>query len=89
MQYLNISWHGWILYDQPLIIDVFNHCYPKEYLDAIPKPLPDSISRVASTMKGITDLQYRLKFMNRHGVGTQPFLCQFQPQMTSAFLAMN
>jgi len=54
-----------------LIIDVFNHFYPKEYLDAIPKPLPDSISRVASTMKGITDLQYRLKFMNRHGVGTQ------------------
>jgi hypothetical protein len=39
----------------PLIVDVFNHFYPKEYLEALPKSLPDQVSYVSSTLKAITD----------------------------------
>jgi predicted TIM-barrel fold metal-dependent hydrolase len=54
-----------------LIIDVFNHFYPKEYLDALPRSLPNQVTYVSSTLKGITDLQYRLSLMDKHGVDAQ------------------
>jgi len=54
-----------------LIIDVFNHFYPKEYLDALSKPLPDQVIWISSTMKGINDLEYRLIQMDRFGVDMQ------------------
>ena len=54
-----------------MIIDVFNHFYPKEYLDALPKSLPDQVTYVSSTLKGITDLQYRLSLMDKHRVDKQ------------------
>jgi len=54
-----------------LIIDVFNHFYPQEYLDALPKPLPGAVSWVSSTMKGITDVQYRISQMDKFGVDVE------------------
>ena len=57
--------------DLPLIVDVFNHFYPKEYLEALPKSLPDQVSYVSSTLKAITDLQYRLSLMDKYGIDMQ------------------
>ncbi len=54
-----------------LIIDVFNHFYPKEYLDALSKPLPEQVVWISSTMRGINDLEYRLTQMDRFGVDMQ------------------
>jgi uncharacterized protein len=54
-----------------LIIDVFNHFYPKEYLDALPRPLPEQVTWISSTMRGIDDLEYRLSQMDRFGIDTQ------------------
>jgi predicted TIM-barrel fold metal-dependent hydrolase len=54
-----------------LIIDVFNHFYPQEYLDALPKPVPNAVTRVCSTMKGINDVQYRFGQMDKFGVDVQ------------------
>jgi hypothetical protein len=31
-----------------LIIDVFNHFYPKEYMEALPKPLPEMVALLSS-----------------------------------------
>jgi predicted TIM-barrel fold metal-dependent hydrolase len=54
-----------------LIIDVFNHFYPKEYLEALPKSPPDQVTYVSSTLKAITDLQYRLSLMDKYGIDMQ------------------
>jgi len=54
-----------------LIIDAFNHFYPKEYLDALPKSLPDQVTYVSSMMKASTDLQYRLSLMDKYGIDMQ------------------
>jgi predicted TIM-barrel fold metal-dependent hydrolase len=54
-----------------LIIDVFNHFYPKEYLEALRKPLPNEVTYVYSTLRGITDLQYRLSLMDKYDVDMQ------------------
>jgi hypothetical protein len=54
-----------------LIVDVFNHFYPKEYLEALPKSLPNEVAYVSSTLRGITDLQYRLNLMDKYGVDMQ------------------
>jgi predicted TIM-barrel fold metal-dependent hydrolase len=54
-----------------LIIDVFNHFYPKEYLEALRKPLPNEVTYAYSTLRGITDLQYRLSLMDKYGVDMQ------------------
>jgi predicted TIM-barrel fold metal-dependent hydrolase len=54
-----------------LIIDVFNHVYPKEYLDALPKSMPNEVTYISSTMRGITDLQYRLSLMDKFGIDLQ------------------
>jgi predicted TIM-barrel fold metal-dependent hydrolase len=57
-----------------LIIDVFNHFYPKEYLDALPKPLPEMVTFLSSDNpaggkgKSITDLDYRISQMERFGI---------------------
>ena len=57
-----------------LIIDVFNHFYPKEYLDALPKPLPEMVAFIASDNpaggkgKAITDVDYRISQMDKLGV---------------------
>jgi predicted TIM-barrel fold metal-dependent hydrolase len=51
-----------------LIVDVFNHFYPKEYLESLPKSLPNEVAYVSSTLRGITDLQYRLSLMDKYGV---------------------
>jgi predicted TIM-barrel fold metal-dependent hydrolase len=57
-----------------LIIDVFNHFYPKEYLDALPKPLPDMVTFLSSDNpaggkgKAITDLDYRINQMKKFGI---------------------
>lgn len=55
----------------PLIIDVFNHFYPKEYIEALPRPLPNVVIYRSSTLKGITDLDYRLALMDKYGVDMQ------------------
>ena len=54
-----------------MIIDVFNHFYPKEYLEALRKPLPNEVTYIYSTLRGITDLQYRLSLMDKYGVDMQ------------------
>jgi len=54
-----------------LIIDVFNHFYPKEYLDALSKPLPEQVIWISSTMKGINDLEYRLTQMDKFRIDMQ------------------
>jgi predicted TIM-barrel fold metal-dependent hydrolase len=54
-----------------LIIDVFNHFYPKEYLEALPKAMPSEVTHISSTLRGITDLQYRLSLMDKYGVDMQ------------------
>jgi hypothetical protein len=51
-----------------LIIDVFNHFYPKEYIEALPKSLPNEVAYVSSTSRGITNLQYRLSMIGDYGV---------------------
>jgi len=54
-----------------LIVDVFNHFYPKEYLEVLPKSLPDQVSHISSTLKAITDLQYRLSLLDKYGIDMQ------------------
>jgi predicted TIM-barrel fold metal-dependent hydrolase len=54
-----------------LIIDVFNHFYPKEYLEALPRPLPNQVTYTSSTLRGITDLQHRLSIMDKYGIDMQ------------------
>lgn len=54
-----------------MIVDVFNHFYPREYLDALPRPLPNQVTWVSSTMRGITDLQYRFAQMDKLGIDVQ------------------
>jgi len=54
-----------------LIVDVFNNFYPQEYLDALPRPLPSQVTWVSSTMRGVTDLQYRLGQMDKFGVDVE------------------
>lgn len=51
-----------------MIIDIFNHVYPKEYLDALPRPLPERVVRLSSTLRGIVDLDYRQSQMDKMGV---------------------
>ena len=50
---------------------MFNHFYPKEYLDVLPKPLPEQVVWISSTMRGINDIEYRLTQMDKFGVDTQ------------------
>ncbi len=60
-----------------MIIDVFNHFYPKDYLDALPKPLPAMVVFLSSDNpaggkgKSITDLDYRLSQMDKFGIDKQ------------------
>jgi hypothetical protein len=60
-----------------LIIDVFNHFYPKEYLGVLPKPLPEMVTFLSSENpaggkgKSITDLNYRTREMKKFGIDTQ------------------
>ena len=60
-----------------MIIDVFNHFYPKEYLEALPKPLPDMVTFLSSDNpaggkgKSITDLDYRISQMKKFGIDKQ------------------
>jgi hypothetical protein len=60
-----------------LIIDVFNHFYPKEYLDALPKPLPKMVTFLSPENpaggkgKSITDLNYRTREMKKFLVYAQ------------------
>jgi predicted TIM-barrel fold metal-dependent hydrolase len=54
-----------------LIVDVFNHFYPQEYLAALPKPVPNAVTYVCSTMKGITDVQYRIGQMDKFRIDVQ------------------
>ena len=60
-----------------MIIDVFNHFYPKEYMDALPKPLPAMVTFLSSENpaggkgKSITDLKYRLSQMDKFGIDKQ------------------
>ena len=60
-----------------MIIDVFNHFYPKEYLDALPKPLPQMVTFLSSDnpaggkRKAITDLDYRISQMEKFGIDKQ------------------
>jgi len=54
-----------------LIVDVFNHFYPREYLEALPKSLPDQVTDISSTLRGITDLEYRLSLMDKYKVDMQ------------------
>ena len=57
--------------DCQLIVDVFNHFYPKEYVEALPRPLPNEVAYVSSTLRGITDLQHRLSLMDKYGIDMQ------------------
>jgi uncharacterized protein len=54
-----------------MIIDVFNHFYPKEYLETLPRPLPEQVTWISTTMRGITDLDYRVTQMDKFGVDMQ------------------
>ncbi len=54
-----------------MIIDVFNHFYPKEYLEALPKSVPNEVTHNSLTLRGITDLQYRLSLMDKYRVDVQ------------------
>jgi len=61
-----------------LIIDVFNHFYPKDYLDALPKPFPEVVTWISSNNlsvagrgKAITDLDYRISQMDKFGIDKQ------------------
>jgi predicted TIM-barrel fold metal-dependent hydrolase len=69
-----------VLTDQeviPLIIDVFNHFYPKEYMEALPKPLPEMVTLLSSEDtpqgkgKSITDLNYRTNQMKKFRIDKQ------------------
>ena len=56
---------------------MFNHIYPKEYLDALPKPLPQMVAFLSSENpaggkgKSITDLDYRISQMDKFGIDKQ------------------
>ncbi len=60
-----------------MIIDVFNHFYPKEYMDTLPKPLPQMVTFLSSDNpdggkgKSITDLDFRIKEMKKFGIDKQ------------------
>ena len=60
-----------------MIIDVFNHIYPKEYFDALPKPLPPMVTLLSSDNpaegkgKAITDIDYRISQMKKFGIDKQ------------------
>jgi predicted TIM-barrel fold metal-dependent hydrolase len=60
-----------------LIIDVFNHFYPKDYMEALPKPLPEMVALLSSEDtpqgkgKSITDLDYRTNQMKKFGIDKQ------------------
>jgi len=60
-----------------LIVDVFNHFYPEEYLEALPKPFPEMVAFLSSDNpaggkgKSITDLDYRISQMEKFGVDKQ------------------
>jgi uncharacterized protein len=60
-----------------MIIDVFNHFYPKEYMDALPKPLPPMVALLSSEGtpqgkgKSITDISYRINQMEKFGINKQ------------------
>lgn len=54
-----------------MIVDVFNHFCPQEYLDALPKPLPNSATWVSSMMKGINDVQYRIGQIDKFRIDVQ------------------
>ncbi len=60
-----------------LIVDVFNHFYPKQYLEALPKPFPQMVTFLSSDNpaggkgKSITDLDYRINQMDKFGVDKQ------------------
>ena len=60
-----------------MIIDVFNHFYPKDYLDALPKPLPAMVTFLSSDNpaggkgKAITDVDYRISQMDKFGIDKQ------------------
>jgi len=60
-----------------LIIDVFNHFYPKEYMESLPKPLPAMVTFLSSDNpaggkgKSITDLDYRISQMDKFGIDKQ------------------
>ncbi len=60
-----------------MIIDVFNHFYPKEYIDTLPKPLPEMITFLSSENpaggkgKSITDIDYRINQMQKFGIDKQ------------------
>ena len=61
-----------------MIIDVFNHFYPKEYLDALPKPFPNVVTWISSDNpatggkgKSITDLDYRIREMEKFRIDKQ------------------
>jgi len=60
-----------------MIVDVFNHFYPKEYMDALPKPLPAMVALLSSEDtpqgkgKSITDINYRIDQMEKFGIDKQ------------------
>ena len=54
-----------------MIIDVFNHFYPRECLKALPRPLPKMVARITSTMPAMTDLGFRIRQMDKFGIDVQ------------------
>ena len=52
-----------------MIIDIFNHIYPREYVDAIPQH-PSWLSSVLKKREAV-DMQYRIKVMDKEGVDIQ------------------
>lgn len=55
------------------VIDVFNHVYPKEYLNALEMPdahVQDTLEHYSSA-QAFTDMEYRIKAMDRTGVDMQ------------------
>lgn len=71
-----------------MIIDVFNHFYPQDYLDALPKRFTDVVARVTSNNpsvagrgKAIIDLDYRISHMDKFGIDKQILSIPSQPPL--------
>jgi Predicted metal-dependent hydrolase of the TIM-barrel fold len=56
--------------DSPMLImkiDIFNHIYPDEYINAMGS-IPDMVKNMANSLRALRDVEYRLSVMDRLGI---------------------
>ena len=56
--------------DSPMLImkiDIFNHIYPDEYINAMGS-IPDMVKNMANSLRALRDVEYRLSAMDKLGI---------------------